>query len=174
MKAIISIIVSAFVFLVSAGFAFAEDEFEVLELRSRGQGVVVDCVGDSIPANAICYSGRGIMTHIGVITWDAYLVMGGVVNIDGTGGACTLASGEAIHWTGNGSEITAAMEGLFCGNNFDFNRDPQILPPYTFNGTYFVTEGTGSFAEARGSGNMCGSTDEFYKVLVNFYGTLVR
>lgn len=72
---------------------------------------------------------------------------------NGGGGHCAPASGTETTTTSNGSTLTVQRTGMLC------EVGASGSGKYTFNATYFITDGTKDFAGASGTGVMICSVD---------------
>jgi hypothetical protein len=72
---------------------------------------------------------------------------------NGSGGHCAPASGTETTTTSNGSTLTVQRTGMLC------EVGASGSGKYTFNATYFITDGTQDFAGAKGTGIMICSVD---------------
>jgi hypothetical protein len=108
------------------------------------------------------YIGNGTFTNTITVLWKA-----GFPN--GSGGYCAPASGTETITAADGSTLTAKRVGILC----------EVGPtgtngPYTFNGSYFITEGTKRFSGASGSGVQICSVDTDGNVLGFAHGTIKK
>lgn len=162
--------------LVGSNVGHSQTDGRELNLQGPGQGAVVSQSppGD-LPNVEVGFAGSGMLTHIGAVTWEATLSM----NYDmvlpplANGNLCVMASGSVIETIASGDTLTSEIVGLFCEVGEDgtpFYPDP----PFTFNGTFFFSEGTGNLAGIMGSGNISGSVDASGKVIVSKNGTIIK
>jgi len=106
--------------------------------------------------------GMGTFTNTVTVLWKS-----GFPN--GSSGYCAPASGTETITAADGSTLTAKRVGILC----------EVGPtgtngPYTFNGSYFITEGTKRFSEASGSGVQICSVDTDGNVLGFAHGTIKK
>jgi len=159
--------------LIGSSVSHAQTDGRVLILQGPGQGAVVNKT-ESGSYVEVEFAGSGMLTHIGAVTWEATLSMDYDYAIpDANGKLCVVASGSVVETIASGDTLTSEIVGLFCEIGDD--GTPLVPdPPFTFNGTFIFTEGTGALDGTMGSGNISGSVDTDYKVIVSKNGTITK
>ena len=161
--------------LVGSSVGYSQMDGRVLLLQGPGQGTVVS---QSPPADFpqvdVAFSGSGMLTHIGAVTWEATLSMnyGDAIPL-ANGNLCVVASGSVVETIASGDTLTSEIVGPFCEVGDD-GTPYYPDPPFTFNGTFYFSEGTGTLEGVKGSGNISGSVDANGKVIVSKHGTILR
>jgi len=161
--------------LAGSTVAHSQTDGRVLILQGPGQGTVISqSPPEDLPNVQVGFAGKGMLTHIGAVSWEATLSMNYDMVIPvANGNLCVMASGSVVETIASGDTLTSEMVGLFCEVGEDetpFYPDP----PFTFNGTFFFSEGTGSLDGIMGSGNISGSVDSSGKVIVSKNGTIIK
>jgi hypothetical protein len=102
---------------------------------------------------------NGTFTHSAVVLWTQS-------SPNGSGGICAPASGMLNITTPNGSTLTIQRTGTLCEVGMSGSSN------YTFNSTYFITDGTKDFAGASGTGILICSVDSSGNVQGFAHGTI--
>ena len=118
--------------------------------------IVDNCQGKGIPGLLLQVPGEGYATHLGETTWytdDMWACF------DGTQGA-TMEFTAA-----NGDQLFGAFEGTWTG-----------MPPgsVTFQGTFWITSGTGRFEGVTGTGSYSGRSGGGESSILYFDGSLTK
>jgi len=91
--------------------------------------------------------GTSIGTHVGNSTSSLSVTTGSSTGTNSSGGGCFVANGTGSVIAANGDTVTYSTVGTLC------HQDGPNSGPLHYNGTYYITLGTGRFLDAVGTGN---------------------
>ena len=91
--------------------------------------------------------GTSIGTHVGNSTYSLSVTTGSSTGTNSSGGGCFVANGTGSVIAANGDTVTYSTVGTLC------HQDGPNSGPLHYNGTYYITLGTGRFLDAVGTGN---------------------
>ncbi len=139
----------------SAAASGAEVPFRAAVHNSTVVSVVSNCHGKGIPGLMLQVTGEGYALHLGGTTWHTGDMWG---CFDGTQG------GTMQFTAANGDLLFGAFEGTWT----------DVPPaPVTFQGTFWITGGTGRFEGVTGSGSYQGTSARGDHMLY-FDGSLIK
>src|SRR5438067_1688986 len=84
---------------------------------------------------------------VGNSTYTLSVTTGSSTGTNSSGGSCLIANGTGSVIAANGDTVTYSTVGTLC------QQDGPTSRPVHYNGTYYVTLGTGRFSNAVGTGN---------------------
>jgi len=125
------------------------------------QFTVAGCTVESNGTATSSHMGTGPYQSTLTVNWaDAYS--------NGDGGFCAPASGSGSITAANGNTVELSSSGTVCevgatGSNV----------PHTFSGTYTITNGTGRFSGASGSGTETGGDNGYGSSNYTLSGTII-
>jgi hypothetical protein len=137
----------------TAAASGAEVPFKSTIHPSPQLSVVDNCRGKGIPGLFGPIPGEGYATHLGKVTWYADMW----ACFDGT------QFGIMEFTTANGEQLFGEFEGTWTG-----------MPPgpVTFQGTFWITSGTGRFEGVTATGTYSGTSEEAVSSILFFDGRL--